>query len=206
MKRVGIFGGSFDPPHEGHRHLVASIQRRMAFDLIMVVVAFKAPHKNVTCQQSFEDRLRMTSLAFEDLSYVQVSAMESARNGPSYTVDTLASLKHAHADWSLYLMCGADAYHQLRTWYSWQRLFDYASVIIASRPGYERNGDEELERQAAQSREGMMLLGIPELDLSSSQIRHLMIHKQGGSYGLPTKVWQYIQDNQLYHIGKGGEG
>lgn len=201
MKRLAFFGGSFNPPHKAHVMILADIVRRFHFDQVVVAPASCPPHKQDEHQASFAHRLAMTELAFLGLPNVQVSDIEARRVGPSYSVETLKHLKRGYPDHALYMITGGDAYAQFCTWHHWQELLDTACLIIARRPGYALRGNQDLEAVAAESRCGMILITVPQVPVSSTEIRQQIADGRLSDAALPETVADYIAKQGLYRLG-----
>lgn len=196
MSRIGIFGGSFHPPHRAHRLLVETAIETLGLDRVVVLPAPSPPHKPTGMTVSFEHRLAMTRLLFADLPKVLVSDMEASRSGPSYTVDTLEAFAAASPGASLYLLVGGDAYEAFPTWHRWRRILDLATVVILERPGYKGRGSCLLENAAAGG-QGLLLLDRFHSPLSASAVRgDLALY--GHSDGLTPQVAAYIAAHGLY--------
>lgn len=198
--RIAFFGGSFNPPHQAHRAILAYLMARFQFDLTLVAPAYTPPHKKNLRQASFEDRLAMTRLAFAGIEGVEVSNLEGQRQGPSYTVDTLEKIGQRYPDSQLYLVTGGDAYHQFCTWHCWEDILDQACLIIARRPGYPLTGNLVLEEAAAKSGQGMILTSVPQLAISSTAIRTRVAQGDSLEGWLTAAVAGYIQAKHLYQM------
>mgnify|MGYP003297319669 CR=1 FL=1 len=127
--KIGIFGGTFNPPHNGHRFLVDHVVRHMKFDRMIIVPSYLPPHKEVT-QNDPVHRLAMTRLAFPDYT---VSDMELMRKGKSYTVDTLRILSRENPGDSLYFLCGSDMFLSMETWRDPAGIFSLATIVTVAR-------------------------------------------------------------------------
>ena len=127
--KIGIFGGTFNPPHNGHRFLVDHVARRMKFDRMIIIPSYLPPHKEVT-QNDPEHRLAMTRLAFPDYT---VSDMELVRKGKSFTVDTLRILSRENPGDSLYFLCGSDMFLSMESWRDPAGIFSLATIVTVAR-------------------------------------------------------------------------
>ncbi|MFM9413221.1 nicotinate (nicotinamide) nucleotide adenylyltransferase [Peptococcus simiae] len=199
--RIAFFGGSFNPPHQAHKAILTHLMARFQFDLTLVAPAYTPPHKKNLKQASFEDRLAMTRLAFANIEGIEVSDLESRRQGPSYTVDTLAKIAQRYPDSQLYLVTGGDAYHQFCTWHRWEEILDQACLIIARRPGYLLTGNLVLEETAVKSGQGMILTSVPQLAISSTAIRTRIAQGDSPEGWLADDVAGYIRAKHLYQMG-----
>ena len=206
----GIFGGAFDPPHNGHVALAAGAIAQCGLSRLFVIPTGQAWHKARPLSAA-SDRLAMARLAFAHLPEVVVDSRETERDGPTYTIDTLLALQAEHpaADWVLLL--GADQWASFTQWHRWQELRQLAIILIAARAGvYWPEGAFDAKKTA--------FLPIIELDLplqlvSSTQVRlqaaQLLTTPDAASpmawTALPDKlvskaVASYISDHRLYTL------
>ena len=155
MTRLGVFGGQFDPPHNGHLMVVRSARDQLGLDRVLVVPTAHPPHRPAA-ETPAEVRYRLAQAAFAAEPGVEVSRLELDRDGPSYTADTLAQL--AAPDVQLYLIVGADQLAALDSWHRPDRVRDLARLVVAARPGAPHTA-------AAQE------LVMQPVDVSSSELR-----------------------------------
>ena len=189
--KVGIFGGTFNPPHKGHRFLVDAVMKRMNFDRMIIIPSYMPPHKDVD-NNTPEHRLAMTRLAFPD--YI-VSDMELIRKGRSYTVDTLRALEKEYPGARLYFLCGSDMFLSMEKWKDPASIFSMATIVTISR---ERRTYLKLllkklyfkVKYRAKSR----IIFIKPLVLSSSDLRN----GSADFSQVEPAVYQYIFDHKLY--------
>jgi nicotinate-nucleotide adenylyltransferase len=132
MTRLGVFGGQFDPPHNGHLAVVRAARDQLRLDRVLVVPSARPPHRPAPLTPA-ETRYRLALAAFADEPGVEVSRLELDRPGPSYTVDTLEEL--ARPGQELYLIMGADQLAALGSWHRPDRVRELARVAVAARPG-----------------------------------------------------------------------
>ena len=131
MMKIAIYGGSFDPPHKGHRLLAESLAHICDAQRVLVIPAAISPFKN-TSGASAEDRLHMCELAF-DSPIFQVSNLEIERGGKSYTVDTLRQIKKLYSDSQLFLFMGEDMLLSLDRWYKYEEILELCTPVAACR-------------------------------------------------------------------------
>ena len=155
MRRVGVFGGQFDPPHNGHLMVVRSARDQLGLDRVLVVPTGHPPHRPAA-ETPPEVRFRLAQAAFAGEPGVEVSRLELDHDGPSYTSDTLERL--AAPDLQLYLIVGADQLAALDSWHRPDRVRDLARLVVAARPGASHTA-------AAQE------LVMQPVDVSSSELR-----------------------------------
>ena len=203
MKRV-LFGGSFDPPTIGHRRLLEIAREAFPRAELRVVVAGQAPHKLDRRQTAARHRFAMARIAFVDLDGVHVSNEELVRDGPSYTVDTLARHRRevARRD-QLGFLIGGDSLLDFATWREPGRILELARVLTVARPGYATRAIASLsgldKRQKALLREGILDGKGP--DISSTAIRAaLRAPSSTPPHGLEVRVFEYIERHALYGV------
>ena len=196
-RRVGIFGGTFNPPHIAHVRVAKAFRESMDLDQIMLIPTNEPPHKSYSGSVSADDRFKMCQLAFSDIPNACVSDIEIARGGKSYTVETLSSL--SSEDTELYLLCGTDMFLSLDTWFQAKRIFTLASICYV-----RREADAELTSLIEEKREkyineyGARIFEIPTAveEISSTEVRERML--SGDFSGIPTSVIVYIKERNLY--------
>ena len=129
--RIGVFGGVFDPPHLGHLLVADDVRQRLALGRVLFVPAFHPPHKAGPAAE-YEDRLAMTRLAVADWPGFEVCTIEQRRDGPSYTVDTIAALRRILPRDSFYLIMGADQYGAMKRWHQLGVIIKEGDCLIIS--------------------------------------------------------------------------
>jgi len=131
-KRIGVFGGAFDPPHNAHVALAQVVLEQFELDTLYVIPTGWALHKDRTLSPP-EHRLAMTRLAFKDMPRTRVDDRELQRAGPSFTIDTLQALQAENPQAQLYLVIGSDQFASFRQWHRWQEILEFAIICIADR-------------------------------------------------------------------------
>lgn len=199
MTRIGIYGGTFSPPHNGHLAAARAFMEQMWLDILYVIPDALPPHKEMEDPVSAADRLEMCRLAFGDMEGVYVSDMEIRRGGKSYTVDTLREL--AGEDRRLFLLCGTDMVLTLDEWREPEEIFRLCYPVYIRREA-DPSLDGLLVRKIAEYHEkyGKVVRRIvtEPLAVSSSDIRKKL--RAGESVGelIPPAVEEYIRDKHLY--------
>ena len=198
-KRLGIFGGSFDPPHIAHIALAKHAIEQFDLAELRIIPTGDAWHKARTLTPS-PHRLAMTRLAFADVPQATVDAREIDRQGATYTVETLEELKAEQPEADLYLFIGADQANAFKTWHRWQDILSLATVVVANRP-IEGQGSMASQWHNAVSPD-VQRLDMPSLNVSATEIR---AHVAQGphpaaamSAWLPAAVQHYIEKHSLY--------
>ena len=199
MTRIGIYGGTFSPPHNGHLLAAKAFMEQMWLDILYVIPTAIPPHKEMEVAVSAEDRLAMTRLAFGGMEGVYVSDMEIARGGRSYTVDTLREL--SGEDRRLFLLCGTDMMLTLDTWRSPEEIFRLCYPVYIRRDN-DRSLDGPIIKKIAEYHEkyGKVVRKIvtEPLELSSAEVRAALKSGKPISQLVPPAVEKYIQDKHLY--------
>jgi nicotinate-nucleotide adenylyltransferase len=187
--RIGLLGGTFDPPHLGH--LVVAEVARVALDLdgFHLVVAGDPWMKSEISPA--EDRIRMVELAVEEDEHLHVNRMEADRDGPTYTAETLRVMRAERSDAELFFLVGADAAQKLGEWKQIERALELARFVVISRPGYEVALDTPLLR-------GVMRLPVPSIGISSTDLRRRFRDHEAVRYQLPDVVESYVRQRGLY--------
>jgi nicotinate-nucleotide adenylyltransferase len=196
---TGVFGGTFDPIH--YAHLAVAEAARDVLDLrrVLFIPASQPPHKPDRSIAGAEDRFAMVRLAIADNPGFEISRIELDRGGPSYTVETLASLRAADADERLALILSAESFAELPTWHEPERILELAEVVIvAPRFGYDEVDGSFLARNFPTSTAEAVFLDGPRVRLSASEIRERAAAGRSLRYLVPDAVAAYIGDHGLY--------
>lgn len=209
MRKIGIFGGSFDPIHYGHLRPALEILEALSLDSMRFIPSGQPPHRGAPVA-TVAARLAMLKAAVAGEPRFQVDERELTRSAPSYTVDTLAELRREHPKDALVLVVGLDAFLGFPGWHRWRETFELAHVAVAHRPGWTLQSDGELaellrERQARHADElgehtaGKVLLQtVTQLDISSTQVRSAAAQGHDIRYLVPEPVRAYIKDSHCY--------
>jgi nicotinate-nucleotide adenylyltransferase len=188
MTRLGVFGGTFDPPHVGHLALAEWAREALRLDRVLFVPAGTPPHKRRSDLSSATDRLAMTRLAVRGHPAFEVAGLEARRRGPSFTVDTLRALRAAHPGARLVLLIGQDSLAEFETWRDPDAIARLATLAVALRPGARR----------PRARRRVAWLDNPGLDVSSSAIRARVRAGRSVRYLVPDAVAAHIARRGLY--------
>ncbi len=188
---IGVFGGTFDPPHIAHLIIAEFVRQELGLGKILFVPAALPPHKQDVHVSSPEHRLAMIRLATRGNNAFEVSDIEIRRTGVSYTVDTLEDLARQHPGDAFVLMIGEDNLVDFRNWKSPDRILQLARVVAMTRPGFTASPHLPLG-------EGVTICEVPELDIASRKIRELLREGKSVRYLVPDPVEEYIRENRLY--------
>ncbi len=166
MKRIALYGGSFDPPHNGHLTIAERLIEIFALDEFVFVPAFHAPHKRNKNPTSAFHRYAMLALATNEEPKIKVSRIELEAPEKPYTVETLARLKNELTDARIFFVMGADSWDEITTWRDWETVLTVVDIIVVTRPGYEigfSHVTEEVRRRIADLRESELRITNYEL-------------------------------------------
>lgn len=201
ISRLGIVGGTFDPIHFGHLITAETVRETMKLDQILFIPAGIPPHKLGNKVSESRHRYRMAILATEDNPDFAVSDLEINREGPSYTVDTVTQLNRLYGETvSLFFMIGADALLELSTWKQPEDLLASCKLIVMTRPGYQNERLLSLIESYNQKEgvQGIKLVEVPHIGISSTLIRNRVKANLSIKYLLPESVENYIVTQGLY--------
>ena len=209
MKKIGIFGGTFDPVHMGHLRVAQEFGEALGLDRVLMMVAVIPPHRQAPSTPA-ADRLKMLQLAVHGNTLLKPSDMELNRKGPSYTLDTIRQVGTKVGGSIPYLALGVDAYMEIGTWHKPGDVLAEAHIAVLTRPGFEvdlvspispdfsggyrEQGDLLVHRSGATIR----TVQVTSLDVSSSMIRDLAEKGQSIRYLVPEAVFEYIQQKGIY--------
>lgn len=195
--RLGLLGGSFDPPHRMHVRLAQEALAQCALDELWVMPTAWPGHRQAP-KTAFEHRLAMCRLAFQSITSVRVSDLEAQRPAPSYTLQTLEALAQSHPQAQIWLIIGSDQAAAFHTWHRWTEVLTLCRLAVALRPDSVQPSPQLLQWHNDHHME-LLNLQLPPDPLSSTQLRaHLRHTPDVHPQGLDPDVWQYIQDHHLY--------
>jgi len=190
--RLGVFGGTFDPPHIGH--LIAAEETRVRLDLdsVIFIPSAVSPHKRDRPLSGAERRLAMLRLAVEGNDRFAVSDIEVQRGGISYTVDTLEDLKLRYPAEQLFLLIGADNLGELHLWRNPDRILQLATVVVMTRPGFPGDTAESALGKS------VLMCPVPPIGIASREIRERIGRGESVRYLVPDRVAEYIMEHDMY--------
>lgn len=196
--RIGILGGTFDPPHIGHLWLATLAADELGLSRVLLVPAAHPPHKRAGSISHAADRVLMTRLAIANDPRLDVSLVELEREGPSYTVDTLVELQRRLPDADLVLILAADSLRQIDTWREPDRLLELATLAVGPRTGTRMPSRANLTHRFGAAAARIHLLGRPALDVSATDIRRRVAAGRAIRYLVPRAVEDLILERHLY--------
>ncbi|MDH4420515.1 MULTISPECIES: nicotinate-nucleotide adenylyltransferase [Bacillus] len=187
MRKIGIIGGTFDPPHYGHLLIANEVYHALNLEEVWFLPNQIPPHKQGRNITSVESRLHMLELATEVETHFSICLEELNRKGPSYTYDTMLQLTKKYPDVQFHFIIGGDMVEYLPKWYNIEALLDLVTFVGVARPGYTLHTPYNITT-----------VEIPEFAVSSSLLRERYKEKKTCKYLLPEKVQVYIERNGLY--------
>lgn len=200
--RIGIFGGAFNPVHNGHLNLAKGFKDILSLDKIIFIPTSVPPHKSSVGLAPQCDRFNMLALAVESEDSFEVSDIEFKRQGKSYTVDTIKELKEIYNNDTFFLIIGADQFLTFHKWYKYKEILDMVTICTSAR-------EDENERvrmlDYADNLDGLdmnrfFLSPYPVMKLSSSMVREKIKNGEDVSSLVPAKVLDYIIEKGLYSV------
>jgi nicotinate-nucleotide adenylyltransferase len=205
VRRIGIFGGTFDPVHNGHLRTALEVAELLALDELRLVPASVPPHRGAPLATAAE-RLRMLQLAADAHPGFVVDDRELVRGGASYTIDTLRSLRAELGETvRLCLIVGMDAFAAIDSWKEWRALGDHAHIVVVQRPGaapahraVARVAADPAQALAAAAHGAILRLELTQLAISATHIRELLAQGRSPRFLLPDAVLDYIRENRIY--------
>ncbi len=215
VSQVGLFGGTFNPVHNGHLKVAEQVLNHFPLDRVLFIPSYLPPHKENRELASVEHRLKMVKLACQRDSRFEVSDIEARNPQPSYSITTLRKLKKIHPEDFFFFIVGLDAFLEIDTWKDYPGLFEECSFIVVRRPGFDmgllESKIKSLQEKGVSARIGeqpaenasfssgyVYVLDIETPDISSSEIRK---RRQSGlsiKHLVPEEVAEYIEKYNLY--------
>ena len=199
MERIGIYGGTFNPPHIGHIQAAKQAVSSLKLDKLLVIPAGNAPHKVMPVgSPTPEQRLAMLRIAFRDCPQIEVSDIELRWEGISYSYQTVLQLKEVYPDARLVLLMGTDMFLSFHTWKNAQIITQNAELAVFYRGEKGEKANVKATRQQMEAEgAGVSLVENDVINISSTQMRRLLIFRCAGQL-LPEGVLDYIRENRLY--------
>jgi len=197
--RIGLFGGTFDPPHLGHLILASEAQSQLELQRLLWILTPEPPHKQDHLITPIEHRLAMVELAIQDDPAFELSRVELDRPGPHYTLDTIKLIAQQNPNADIVPIIGEDSLRDLPKWHQPRELVHACHWIgVMRRPNDEPNLDE-LEQELPGISSKIHYVDAPLMEIASSEIRNRIAGGRSVRYYLPAPVHEYIGQHQLYH-------
>ena len=209
MKPIGVFGGTFDPIHYGHLRSAFEMLQALEFEQVRFIPCGDPPHRGVTFA-SAEERFRLVEEAIAGQEGFVADDRELRRDGPSYTVDTLATLRKEFPDRSLGLIVGMDAFLGLPGWYRWDEILNFAHIVVAHRPGWKapdigvlgeliaEHGTHRIKDLHTVTHGRLHIHAVTQLEIASTEIRELVAAGRDPRFLMPDAVRNAIEETGLY--------
>lgn len=214
QKRLGLFGGTFDPIHFGHLRAAEEIKQILKLDKVYFIPNSISPHKQDDNVTASADRLEMLKLAIEGNIYFDISDYELKSESPSYTINTLEHFSRMESDIEMYFIVGNEQFDQIESWKDYKRLFELSNFAVITRPGFSElsttkiplalegdfrysNNIENVISYTNQAKE-IVFIEIKGIEISSTDIRAFVKSKKSIKYLVPDKVQNYILSEKLY--------
>jgi len=195
--RLGVLGGTFDPPHYGHLTLAENARVQLRLDRVLFVPAGQPPHKPDRPLTPARHRMAMVEAAVADNSAFAVSRVDLARPGPHYTVEMLALLRREYPEAELFFLMGGDSLAEFLTWRNPAGIVREARLAVMRRPGCEPDL-AALEQDVPGIRERLVWLDAPHLDIAASDLRRRAGEGLPLRYLVPPVVEAYIREQRFY--------
>lgn len=187
MKKVGILGGTFNPPHIGHLVMANEVLHALKLDEVRVMPNAIPPHKQLRTDATQQQRVQMLDLFIADTPGLSVELIELERGGRSYTYDTMVALTAREPNTEFYFIIGGDSIDSLHTWYKIDELIQLVQFVGINRPG-----------AAAKSQYPVLMVDAPEIDLSSTILRERLATGGTVNYLIANRVIDFIREEGLY--------
>lgn len=210
MTSIGILGGTFDPVHCGHLRIALDALQQLGLQEVRLMPCQQSPLRDRP-HATGEQRLAMLEAAIAGEPGLAADGRELQRAGPSFSVDTLQSLREEYPAAALSLLVGMDAFIHFSQWKDWRQIFALAHIVVVQRPGSELQFTDAALQQEFEQRHcqqagelavdkagKIFLLEATRLEISATRIRALVAAGKSARYLLPDAVWQYIQQHGLY--------
>ncbi len=213
--KIGLFGGTFNPVHNGHIHICLHVLKEFGLDKIFFIPSASPPHKPDTNLASADDRFEMVKTSLAPYPHLSVSDRELIREGPSYTIDTIHSFKRAyHVKTQFFLLMGSDAFLDITTWKKPDEFFDIVNIIIMLRGDWKDTReissfiDENISKGycynscgntfSHKTKQEIFICRVPRIDISSTKIRERVHQNQSIHDLVPDSVARMIKQKELY--------
>ncbi len=214
QKRVGLFGGTFDPIHLGHLRAAEEIKHILNLDKVRFIPSASPPHKENSDITPPRNRLEMIRLAIEGNQDFEISEYELTSDSPSYTIHTLEHFNTTEPETEFYFIVGNELFNQIDSWKDYERLFEISNFAVITRPGFSEldshqiplalvdnfryHNDIENVISYTNNTKNIVFIEIRGIEISSTDIREFVRSKQSIKYLVPSKVEQYIYTHKLY--------
>ena len=201
VKKIGLFGGSFDPIHHGHLQIAKDLNQVLKLDRFIFVPTLTAPHKQEGAQASEDDRYAMVEQVVNECHFGEVSRLEIERGGVSYSIDTVLHYKNKYPRAQIFFFIGSDSLTHFDSWYRVADLLRVCRVVTFIRPGYGLLKSLINQMNLTQDQKDSLFeqsVTISEIEISSTQVRNAIRSGKSFNHYVPACVKNYIVDNSIY--------
>lgn len=199
MKRKGIFGGTFDPIHNGHLHIAYEALYKLGLDKVIFIPSGNPPHKTDKIVTDAQLRFTLVKETIESEKKFEVSDYEIKKKNLSYTYETLKFFNSLQPETEWYFITGVDCLMQIDTWKNVHHILNQCKFVVFNRPGYSKQDIEDQKRKVEEKYDKKIIfLDIPILEISSTQIREKIKKGESISYLIPEKVNYLLNEMELY--------
>lgn len=197
--KIGIFGGTFDPIHNGHLYIAYEAERQLGLDKVIIIPSGTPPHKKSSKVTDANVRLEMVKIAAKRYVNFEVDDYEVKKEGRSYTCETLKHYREVYKDSELYFILGADSLINIDTWKNVDEIVSYATLIVFKRPGYKssdiKDKIEEVEKKYGCK---IIFLDLLNLEISSTDIKNRLNRHERVDFFMEDDVLKFINDKKIY--------
>lgn len=201
MKKRAIFGGSFNPVHNGHVNICKFCQQEYNFDEVLLIPTNIPPHKEANDMASGYDRINMLKLATQGLDFVTISDIELKQTGVSYTYLTIEKLKLEYENDELYLIIGSDMLFIFDKWVNYEQILENVTIISGARHDNEYQKLLDKKESFGKYKDKIEIINLDIRDISSTDIRDIIKSVSNVEEKLSIQVFNYIKENNLYEEG-----
>ena len=204
---IGVFGGTFDPVHNGHVLTISELLEKLPFEKILVIPNFQPPHRE-SSQVSYKHRYEMVSMAFKDIPKTIVDSRESLREGPSYAIETVKEIMSEEEGVRVVMIVGSDSFVDIHSWYKWQDLINLVDFVIMKRPDLPLSKNKKAKDLVSvkgfkkdlfeDSKLNIFEIEVTPFKISSSSIREKIVKGKKIDHLVNTLVKEYIKKHGLY--------
>lgn len=198
--KIGIYGGTFDPPHVGHINACKAFYDQIKLDKLFVIPAYLPPHKQLRSSVDANVRLEMCKLAFGSIAEtIIISDLEIKRKGKSYTADTIRYFVESDKSNEIYFLCGTDMLITLDTWYKPEYILEHATIVhVKRKDGFDEQIEDAKKRLINNYNAKIVELDIDVIELSSTEIRNAVLNNKVNCDFLSKEVYDFIKKHKLY--------
>ena len=204
---IGVFGGTFDPVHNGHVLTISELLEKLPFEKILVIPNFQPPHRE-SSQVSYKHRYEMASMAFKDIPKTIVDKRESLREGPSYAIETVKEIMSEEEGVRVVMIVGSDSFVDIHSWYKWKDLINLVDFVIMKRPDLPLSKNKKAKDLVSvkgfkkglfeDSKLNIFEIEVTPFKISSSSIRQKIVKGKKIDHLVNTLVKEYIKKHGLY--------